>query len=56
MSRDYSYLQTIVLKTTLESISLDFRRGLHEEDKKQEPSEITITLMESKISKETTEE
>ncbi|KAL6121904.1 hypothetical protein NUSPORA_01115 [Nucleospora cyclopteri] len=38
-----------MLKKTLESISLDFRRKLHEEDKKQELSEIAITLMENEV-------
>ncbi|KAL6120324.1 hypothetical protein NUSPORA_02959 [Nucleospora cyclopteri] len=33
---------------TLESISLDFRRGLQEECKKKDLSDIAITLMEKK--------
>ncbi|KAL6122647.1 hypothetical protein NUSPORA_00170 [Nucleospora cyclopteri] len=43
-----AYIQTIVLKKTLESISLDFRRGLQEECKKKDLSDIAITLMEKK--------
>ncbi|KAL6122148.1 hypothetical protein NUSPORA_00813 [Nucleospora cyclopteri] len=41
-----AYIQTIMLKKTLESISLDFRRGLQEECKKKDLS--NITLMEKK--------
>ncbi|KAL6120296.1 hypothetical protein NUSPORA_02991 [Nucleospora cyclopteri] len=53
-----AYIQIIVLKKTLVRISLDFQRGLHEEDKKQEPSEIAITLMENEVEtgNKTTEE
>ncbi|KAL6122229.1 hypothetical protein NUSPORA_00759 [Nucleospora cyclopteri] len=41
-----AYIQTIVLKKTLESISLNFKRGLQEECKKKDLSD--ITLMEKK--------
>ncbi|KAL6120809.1 hypothetical protein NUSPORA_02398 [Nucleospora cyclopteri] len=41
-------IQTIVLKKTLESISLDFRRDLQEECKKKNLSDIALTLMEKK--------
>ncbi|KAL6120495.1 hypothetical protein NUSPORA_02771 [Nucleospora cyclopteri] len=41
-------IQTIVLKKTLENISLDFRRGLQEECKKKDLRDIAITLMEKK--------
>ncbi|KAL6122465.1 hypothetical protein NUSPORA_00448 [Nucleospora cyclopteri] len=43
-----AYIQIIVLKKTLESIFLDFRRGLQEECKKKDLSDIAITLMEKK--------
>ncbi|KAL6120572.1 hypothetical protein NUSPORA_02676 [Nucleospora cyclopteri] len=43
-----AYIQTIVPKKTLESISLDFRRGLQEECKKKDLSDILITLIEKK--------
>ncbi|KAL6122021.1 hypothetical protein NUSPORA_00975 [Nucleospora cyclopteri] len=57
MSRDYLYIQIIVFKKTLKGISLDFQRGLHKEGKKQDPSEMAITLMENKgeTGNETTE-
>ncbi|KAL6121381.1 hypothetical protein NUSPORA_01705 [Nucleospora cyclopteri] len=41
-----AYIQIFVLKKTLDSISLDFRRGLQEECKKKDLSDIAITLME----------
>ncbi|KAL6121624.1 hypothetical protein NUSPORA_01435 [Nucleospora cyclopteri] len=44
----HAHIQTIVPKKTLESISLDFRRGLQEECKKKDLSDIAITLMEKK--------
>ncbi|KAL6121680.1 hypothetical protein NUSPORA_01369 [Nucleospora cyclopteri] len=43
-----AYIQTIMLKKTLESISLDFRRDLQEECKKKDLNDIAITLMDKK--------
>ncbi|KAL6120828.1 hypothetical protein NUSPORA_02371 [Nucleospora cyclopteri] len=41
-----AYIQTIVLKKTLESIFLDFRRGLQKECRKKELNNIAFTLIE----------
>ena len=44
---NYAYIQSIVLKKTLESISLDRRRGYDERDGQEEPEEIVKRLSET---------
>ncbi|KAL6122528.1 hypothetical protein NUSPORA_00376 [Nucleospora cyclopteri] len=50
-----AYIQTIVLKKTLDSISLDFRKGLQEECKKKDLSDILLIEKKEGTDSNTTE-